>query len=59
MKTHFLNCKVEKFNFTDQANTLGTIHIVRDPRNIISSLKNHYDLNNYQDACEFLFNNQN
>ncbi len=58
LKTHFLNCKVEQSNFTDQANTLGTIHIVRDPRNVISSLKNHYDLNNYKDACEFLFNNE-
>ena len=58
IKTHFLNCKVGQFNFTDQTNTLGTIHIVRDPRNIISSLKNHYDLNSYRDACEFLFNNQ-
>ncbi len=58
IKTHFLNCKVEQFNFTDQTNTLGTIHVVRDPRNVISSLKNHYDLKNYQDACEFLFNNE-
>tara|TARA_B100001093_G_scaffold451375_1_gene458767 strand:- start:58 stop:921 length:864 start_codon:yes stop_codon:yes gene_type:complete len=59
LKTHFLNCKIDKHNFTDQTNTLGTIHIVRDPRNIITSLKNHFSLNNYNDACEFLFNEQN
>ena len=58
VKTHFLNCKIDQFNFTDQINTLGTIHIVRDPRNVISSLKNHYDLNSYQAACEFLFNDE-
>ena len=58
LKTHFLNCKVDKYNFTDQNNTLGTIHIVRDPRNIISSLKNHYLLNDYNEASEFLFNEE-
>tara|TARA_B100000902_G_scaffold227248_1_gene215769 strand:+ start:221 stop:1084 length:864 start_codon:yes stop_codon:yes gene_type:complete len=59
LKTHFLNCKIDKYNFTDQNNTLGTIHIVRDPRNVISSLKNHFSLNNYNEACEFLFKEQN
>ena len=58
VKTHFINCKVNQFSFTDENNTLGTIHIVRDPRNVISSLKNHYDLNNYESACKFLFNDQ-
>jgi len=58
LKTHFLNCKIDKYNFTDQNNTLGTIHVVRDPRNVISSLKNHYSLNDYKEASEFLFNEQ-
>ena len=58
LKTHFLNCKIDKYNFTNQNNTLGTIHIVRDPRNVISSLKNHYLLKDYNEASEFLFNEQ-
>ena len=57
-KTHFLNCKVDKYNFTDLNNTLGTIHIVRDPRNVITSLKNHFDFQDYNQASEFLFNEQ-
>jgi len=58
LKTHFINCKIDKYDFTDQNNTLGTIHIVRDPRNVISSLKNHYSLKDYNEASEFLFNEQ-
>ena len=41
-KTHHINCKVENNSFTELENTLGVIHVVRDPRNIITSLKNHY-----------------
>jgi hypothetical protein len=58
LKTHFLNCKIDNYNFTNQKNTLGIIHIVRDPRNVITSLKNHYDLNNINESYDFLTNNQ-
>ena len=30
-------------DFTDKENTLGAIYVVRDPRNVISSLSNHFD----------------
>ena len=41
-KTHHLNCKIDNYNFTDRNNTLGTIYIVRDPRNLVSSIANHF-----------------
>jgi len=34
---------------------LGVIHIVRDPRNVITSIKNHYYLNSYNKAKQFIF----
>ena len=43
-------------HFTNVENTLGTIYIVRDPRNVITSVKNHYSLSNYDEAKNFLFN---
>ena len=41
-KTHHLNCKINEHSFTDKSNTLATIYIVRDPRNLVSSISNHY-----------------
>ena len=58
LKTHFLNCKVDKDNFTDRENTLGTIHIVRDPRNVVTSIKNHYNFQSYNETCEHMFDEQ-
>ena len=54
-KTHHMNCKVGTNAFTNSDNTLGVIYIVRDPRNIISSIKNHYSLDNYEKAKTMLF----
>ena len=55
LKTHNALLNVEGDNFSNTNNTLGVIHVVRDPRNIITSLKNHFFLNNYKEAKEFLF----
>ena len=44
LKTHSCFFNNEKFQFTDRHNTLGVIYIVRDPRNIVTSLKNHFFL---------------
>ncbi len=43
-KTHSSFCKVYDHNFTDTENTLGAIYIVRDPRNVVTSVAHHYDL---------------
>jgi len=53
-KTHNAFWKSGEYSFTNIKNTLGIIYIVRDPRNIITSIKNHYSLNNYDEALEFL-----
>ena len=41
-KTHHINCKIGKDNFTNKKNTKATIYIVRDPRNLVCSISNHY-----------------
>ena len=43
-KTHSSLCKVYDSNFTDLHNTLAAIYIVRDPRNVVTSLAHHNNL---------------
>ena len=57
-KTHHLFCKYGENAFTNNENTLGVIHIVRDPRNLIHSLKNHFNLKNLEEAKQKLFDIQ-
>ncbi len=58
-KTHNILCTIDGNNFTNTKNTLGVIHVVRDPRNVITSIKNHYSERNYDDALSFLFDEHN
>ena len=53
-KTHNGNYNFSGNDFTNKKNTAGVIYIVRDPRNIISSIANHYQLN-LQQSADFLF----
>ncbi len=57
-KTHHSMVALDNFNFTDNENTLGVIYIVRDPRNIVSSVKKHYSFNSIQDAKKFMFHEE-
>ena len=55
-KIHFIKThnSLDKFNgnkFTTSKQTLGAIYIVRDPRNLISSLTHHYSMT-YEQAYE-------
>ena len=43
-KTHHINCKIGEHPFTNNNNTLGTIYVVRDPRNLVNSFVNHYQI---------------
>ena len=43
-KTHSSLCKMYDSDFTDLKNTLGAIYIVRDPRNVVTSLAHHFNL---------------
>jgi len=59
-KTHnaFWNWQGGEHTFTDEKNTLGVIYIVRDPRNIITSVLNYFHKRNYYDALEFMKKNK-
>ncbi len=54
-KTHHALCKINNSLFTNHENSLGVIHIVRDPRNVVSSILHHYSKENYLEAKRFLF----
>ena len=55
LKTHNALCTINSFGFTNRANTVGAIYVVRDPRNVITSLSNHYDIS-LNEAFEFITN---
>ena len=57
-KTHNMLGSLNGYNFTNDENTLGTIHIVRDPRNVITSVKNHYNFSSFNEAIKFIFNDK-
>ena len=42
-KTHNILGSINGCNFTNKKNTIGAIYVVRDPRNVVTSFKNHYD----------------
>ena len=52
-KTHNAMCKISGNSFTNNANSLGAIYIIRDPRNVITSLSHHYQINT-KDALTFM-----
>ena len=41
--------------FTNAQNTIGAVYIVRDPRNVITSLKNHFEMS-YDESFDFMKN---
>lgn len=42
-KTHQLNCKIDNYHFTNKECSAGAIYVVRDPRNLINSISNHFN----------------
>ena len=63
LKTHNILCKLnldgKDYSFADLNNTIGVIHIVRDPRNIVTSVKNHFSISTEEDSVEMLCDNYN
>ena len=57
-KTHNAFGALNNQHFTDRENSIGCIYIVRDPRNVITSLKNHYEMNDEQ-ALKWMANEKN
>ena len=54
-KTHNTFGKVNNCDFTNKDNSAGCIYIVRDPRNVITSLENHYEMN-HEEALKWIIN---
>ena len=42
------------YSFTDTTNSIAVIHIVRDPRNVVSSVKNHFNHNDIGESIKML-----
>lgn len=59
-KTHnaLWNWNNGQYSFTDEKSSLGVIHIVRDPRNIVTSILNYFHKDNYDQALEFMKENK-
>jgi hypothetical protein len=45
LKTHNGNFTINNFPFTNTDNTIGVIYIVRDPRDVVLSMSNHFNVN--------------
>jgi len=56
LKTHNSLIKAFGNDFTQPKYSLGVIYIIRDPRNVITSVKNHNDFSNYEEALKFMQN---
>ena len=52
-KTHNALCKIDGNQFTNIKNTSGAIYIIRDPRNVITSLSNHFQIS-IEEAFHFM-----
>ena len=52
-KTHNALVKLGVNQFTDKKNSLACVYIVRDPRNVISSLSNHFEMD-FEDSLNFM-----
>ena len=59
LKTHHVNCTIKDYKFYNDSNSLGAIHIVRDPRNVLISIKNHFLLKDFDEAKEFILKEKN
>ena len=57
MKTHSALCALENNSFTNKNNTKAVIYVVRDPRNLITSISHHYSLDTER-AYNFIVNEQ-
>ena len=57
-KTHNIFGKINNYDFTNRQNSIGCLYVVRDPRNVFTSLKNHYQLDDNQ-AIKWMTNDKN
>ena len=55
LKTHSYLFNIDNHAFTDLNNSLGVIYMVRDPRNVVTSLANHANMS-IEDSTDTLIN---
>ena len=55
LKTHSYLFNINNHAFTDLKNSLGAVYIVRDPRNVVSSLANHMGSSS-EESADILIN---
>ena len=56
-KTHNVFGKINNYDFTNKENSIGCLYIVRDPRNVFTSIKNHYELDD-EKALKWMTNDK-
>jgi len=58
LKTHNSLCRLKiglkNYLFTDTPNSIGVIHIIRDPRNVVTSIKNHYNHESIEESIDMM-----
>ena len=54
LKTHSYLFNINNHAFTDLSNSLGSIYIVRDPRNVVTSYANHTNISIEQAADDLI-----
>lgn len=54
LKTHHIMCSIKNKAFTNYENTKGVIYIVRDPRNVVTSVLKHFCKKDINDAYNFI-----
>ena len=55
IKTHHALLKISNNSFTTKENTRGVIYVVRDPRDVVISMTNHYNIS-VEKSIDTLFN---
>jgi len=57
LKTHNAMCTINNYHFTNISNTLGAIYIVRDPRSIVASFADHFQIS-HKETVENMFSSE-
>ena len=54
-KTHNIYGSLNNTDFSNKYNSIGAVYIIRDPRNVITSMMNHFEMNK-DEALQFMLN---
>ena len=54
-KTHNIYSSLNNTDFSNKYNSIGAVYIIRDPRNVLTSMMNHFEMNK-DEALTFMLN---